>query len=410
MKYLIQAPERIDCTIYPPASKSISNRALIINTLSYSPLPIKNLAKCDDTEVLAKALNSNKRNFDVGAAGTAMRFLTAYLSKIVGEWTITGTERMQQRPIKLLVDVLRQLGARIEYTGKEGYPPLKIYGSALQGGEITMDGGVSSQYISALLMIAPCMENGLTLNLTGQVISRPYIQLTLRLMEQFGISSFWKDQTIRIAPQEYRPTSVFVESDWSATSYWYEMMALQPAASIAMTGLRKNSMQGDAAVAKLFERLGVHTAFDNEGVRLRSGVNTTKKLVYNFVNEPDLAQTLVVTALFLDLPFRFSGLQSLKIKETDRVGALQTELRKLGYVINESADGVLEWNGERCEPEADPVINTYEDHRMAMAFAPVALKRLEGICIADPEVVSKSYPRYWDDLRKAGFTINEISE
>lgn len=408
MKYLIKAPEeRLRASVQLPASKSISNRALILNALSYSPYDIQNLSDCDDTEVMVKALNSDSRDFDIKAAGTAMRFLTAFLSKIVGEWTITGTERMKNRPIKLLVDALNSLGARIEYMEKEGYPPLRIFGSALQGGEISLAGGVSSQYISALLMIAPLMEKGLTLHLEGNIISRPYINLTLQLMEQFGVKAIWNGQTIKILPQEYKPIRFTVESDWSAASYWYSIMALSKNAEIELLGLFKNSLQGDAAGAKLFAQLGVGTTFTDRGVMLKYNGNVTKKLIYNFVNEPDLAQTFVVTCVLLNIPFRFTGLQSLKIKETDRIEALKTELRKLGYLLTDSNDSILEWNGERCEPEADPIIATYEDHRMAMAFAPAALVLPKGLKVADPEVVTKSYPAYWEDLRRAGFALIE---
>lgn len=408
MKYLIKAPEeRLRASVQLPASKSISNRALILNALSYSPYDIQNLSDCDDTEVMVKALNSDSRDFDIKAAGTAMRFLTAFLSKIVGEWTITGTERMKNRPIKLLVDALNSLGARIEYIEKEGYPPLRIFGSALQGGEISLAGGVSSQYISALLMIAPLMEKGLTLHLEGNIISRPYINLTLQLMEQFGVKAIWNGQTIKILPQEYKPIRFTVESDWSAASYWYSIMALSKNAEIELLGLFKNSLQGDAAGAKLFAQLGVGTTFTDRGVVLKYNGNAVKKLIYNFVNEPDLAQTFVVTCVLLNIPFRFTGLQSLKIKETDRIEALKTELRKLGYLLTDSNDSILEWNGERCEPEADLIIATYEDHRMAMAFAPAALVLPKGLKVADPEVVTKSYPAYWEDLRKAGFALIE---
>jgi 3-phosphoshikimate 1-carboxyvinyltransferase len=405
MNYLIKGPALLKASVQLPASKSISNRALILNALSYSPYEIQNLSDCDDTEVMVKALNSNARDFDIKAAGTAMRFLTAFLSKVVGEWTITGTERMKNRPIKILVDALNALGGKVEYMDREGYPPLRIFGSALQGGEISLSGGVSSQYISALLMIAPLMENGLTLSLEGNIISKPYIHLTLQLMELFGVKAEWNGQVIKVQPQEYNPIRFTVESDWSAASYWYSMMALSKNAEIELSGLFKNSLQGDAAGAKLFAQLGVGTTFTDRGVVLKRTGNLAKKLVYNFVNEPDLAQTFVVACVFLNIPFRFTGLQSLKIKETDRIVALKTELSKLGYILTDSNDSILEWNGERCEPEDNPVIATYEDHRMAMAFAPAALVRPEGIAIADPEVVTKSYPRYWDDLKAAGFII-----
>ena len=405
MKYRITAPALLKASVKLPASKSICNRALILNALSYSPYDIQNLSDCDDTEVMVKALNSNERDFDIKAAGTAMRFLTAFLSKVVGEWTITGTERMKNRPIKILVDALNALGAKIEYMEKEGYPPLRIFGSALQGGEILLAGGVSSQYISALVMIAPLMENGLTLHLEGNIISKPYINLTLQLMAQYGVKAEWNGSTIKVRPQEYNPIPFTVESDWSAASYWYAMMALSRNAEIELLGLFKNSLQGDSAGAKLFAQLGVGTTFTERGVLLRRNGNSVKKLNYNFVNEPDLAQTFVVACVLMNTPFRFTGLQSLKIKETDRIEALKTELRKLGYLLTDSNDSILEWNGERCEPEEHPVIATYEDHRMAMAFAPAALVRPEGIEIADPEVVSKSYPHFWEDLKAAGYSI-----
>ncbi len=407
MEYQIKAPAKLQASIQLPASKSISNRALILHALSYSPYDIVNLSDCDDTEVMVAALNSDSKDFDIKAAGTAMRFLTAFLSKIVGEWTITGTERMKNRPIKLLVDALNSLGARIEYIEKEGYPPLRIFGSALQGGEISLSGGVSSQYISALLMVAPLMENGLTIRLEGNVISRPYILLTLQLMEQFGVKASWAGQTIKVVPQEYKPIPFTVESDWSGASYWYQMAALNKNAEVELLGLFKNSLQGDAAVAGIFTQLGVSTTFTDKGVTLKKNGNLCSKLVYNFVNEPDLAQTFVVTCVLLNIPFRFSGLQSLKIKETDRIEALRTELKKLGYLLTVEGNCVLTWNGERCEPEEHPVIATYEDHRMAMAFAPAAFAIPQGICIAEPQVVSKSYPHYWDDLRKAGFEIKD---
>ncbi|MDD4515741.1 3-phosphoshikimate 1-carboxyvinyltransferase [Massilibacteroides sp.] len=404
-KYLITVPNGLHQeTIQLPASKSISNRTLILNALSYSPYEIKNLSDCDDTEVMIAALNSNGNQFDVKAAGTAMRFLTAFLSKVVGEWTITGTERMRNRPIKLLVDALTSLGARIEYMEKEGYPPLRILGSVLQGGEISLNGSVSSQYISALLMVAPLMEKGLILRLEGDIISRPYIHITLELMRQFGVSASWVDDTITVAPQEYTPIPFVVESDWSAASYWYTISCLS-GCSMELSGLYKDSLQGDAAGAVLFKELGVETTFSTEGVRLTPGGACCKELVYDFVNEPDLAQTFAVVSVLLNIPFRFTGLQSLKIKETDRIAALMTELGKLGYVLHETEGHGLKWDGERSDPEKEPVIATYEDHRMAMAFAPAALVIPEGIRIAEPHVVSKSYPHFWEDLRKVGFRI-----
>lgn len=404
MKYQINAPQKVTGEIKLPASKSISNRVLIINALSYSEHAVSNVADCDDTNVMLKALESDDCNFDIGAAGTSMRFLTAFLSKIVGEWTITGTERMKNRPIRILVDALNQLGAKIEYMEKDGYPPLRIFGSSLQGGDLSLDGSVSSQYISALLMVAPTMENGLNLTLEGNVISKPYINLTLRLLEEFGIKSSWVGNTIKIKPQEFVPKAFTVESDWSAASYWYQIAALSKDFDIELLGLHKNSYQGDSKLTEVFNKLGIVTKYTDKGVRLLKGDFVTEKLVYNFVDQPDLAQTFVVTCCLMGIPFYFNGLQTLKIKETDRILALKNEMKKLGYLITDKNDSILEWNGERCEPEAEPVIATYEDHRMAMAFAPAALK-MDSITIAEPQVVSKSYPQYWEHLVSVGFGI-----
>ena len=404
MKYLIQAPEAIHSVVQLPASKSISNRALIIHALSNTDSPLENLSDCDDTDVMIMALTQGKSTIDIKAAGTAMRFLTAYLAQQPGEWILTGTERTKNRPIRVLCDALRTLGGKPEFIEKEGYPPLKITGTTLKGGEITLDGSISSQYISALLMIAPKMRDGLRLHLSGTVISKPYIHLTLSLMKEFGIESNWTDTIISIAPQEYKPIPFIVESDWSAASYWYQMAALCDEQEIELLGLNENSYQGDARLTEIFSLLGVTTHYTERGVLLRKNKEHCNKFVYDFVDQPDLAQTFVVTSALMDIPFRFTGLQSLKIKETDRIHALIQEMKKLGYLLRESEENTLEWNRERCTAEEVPVIATYEDHRMAMAFAPVALK-LKEIRIEDPQVVSKSYPSYWENLKQAGFTL-----
>ncbi len=406
MQYKIIAPSSLKGKIKLPASKSISNRVLILNALSYSPFEVQNVAECDDTQVMLNVLDSDDNHFDIKAAGTAMRFLTAFLSKILGEWTITGTERMKNRPIRILVDAINELGGKIEYVEKEGYPPLRIFGSALTGGELDLDGSVSSQYISALLMIAPTMEKGLTLRLQGEVISQAYISMTLKLLEEFGVKSAWNGNVIRIQPQEFIPREYTVESDWSAASYWYEMVALSNDAEVELLGLYKNSTQGDSKVAEIFAQLGVKTTYTKEGVKLTKTGSVTPKLIYNFVDQPDLAQTFVVTCCMLGIPFYFNGLQTLKIKETDRILALKNEMKKLGFIIADKKDSILEWNGERCAPEVDAAIATYEDHRMAMAFAPAALK-LDSVTIAEPQVVSKSYPLYWENLKSVGFAVAE---
>jgi 3-phosphoshikimate 1-carboxyvinyltransferase len=319
---------------------------------------------------------------------------------------ITGTERMKNRPIKMLVNALNGLGARIEYIDKEGFPPLRINGCPLEGGEVWLDGGISSQYISALLMVAPLMANGLRLHLTGRVISKPYLQLTIRLMNEFGVTVSEDGQTFSIRPQPYIAVPFTVESDWSAASYWYEMVALSDDAEVTLAGLLSNSMQGDAYIVNLFDQLGVETAFVSNGIVLKRKVRYINvPFLYDFTDMPDMAQTFAVTCTMLDIPFCFSGLQSLKIKETDRLAAIRTELSKLGYLLAEKDGRILQWNGERTEPVSSPIIHTYEDHRMAMAFAPIALRRTDGIRIADCEVVSKSYPHFWDDLLRAGFSL-----
>lgn len=405
MRYKLSAPSVVKTTIQLPASKSISNRALIINALARGTTPPCNLSDCDDTLVMIKALAENNETIDIMAAGTAMRFLTAYLNTVQGTHILTGTERMQQRPIQILVNALRELGAQIEYAGKEGFPPLRIHGTELKGNELTLKGNVSSQYISALLMIGPVLKNGLRLHLTGEIISLPYINLTLQLMKEFGAKAAWtSENSIEVAPQPYTPVSFMVESDWSAASYWYQIAALSEQAEIELMGLFRNSYQGDSRGAEVFSRLGITTEFTHEGVLLKKSNRLVEQLNEDFVDIPDLAQTFAVTCCLLGIPFRFTGLQSLKIKETDRIFALKTELRKLGYLLQDVQDSILIWDGERCQPEAQPVIQTYEDHRMAMAFAPAAL-RFPEMRIAEPQVVTKSYPTYWENLQQAGFGI-----
>ena len=404
----ITSPTRIDTTILLPSSKSISNRALIINALGHGIYPPENLSDCDDTQVMLRALKSQPHEeIDIMAAGTAMRFLTAYLSVTPGSRIITGTQRMQQRPIAILVNALRELGAHIEYVANEGYPPLRIQGGNLQKSHITLPGNVSSQYISALLMIGPSLPNGLTITLTGDIISKPYINLTLQLLKDFGAEADWQGESqLRVAPKPYQSVPYYVESDWSAASYWYQIAALSKEAHITLPGLFEKSYQGDSKVAELFRQLGVETIYGKQEVHIQKGGKPVERMEYNFINQPDLAQTFVVTCALLDIPFRFNGLQSLKIKETDRMAALINEMAKLGYVLQESDGSVLSWDGERCAKSTDS-IDTYEDHRMAMAFAPASLV-LPDISINNPQVVSKSYPKYWDNLRQAGFILNEI--
>ena len=415
-QYRLTAPCRLEATISLPASKSISNRALIIYALSGGKNMPSNLSDCDDTEVIINALRNMPEEIDIKAAGTAMRFMTAYLSVMEGTHILTGTERMKHRPISILVDALRKLGANIEYVGTEGYPPLRITGQSLNGGLLEIPGNVSSQYISALLMTAPMLKEGMTLHLLGDIISRPYIDLTLWMMGEFGADAEWfSNDTIVVKPQPYKNRDYFIESDWSGASYWYEMMALcaDKRSEVKLTGLMDGSKQGDSTTRYIFSLLGVKTQFESkqagiaQTVTLKQNGRCVPKLEYDFINAPDLAQTFVVTCAAKGIPFHFKGLSTLKIKETDRIEALKTEMRKLGYVLQDHNNSELIWDGERCDPSFEQGIDTYEDHRMALAFAPYAFLH-DKLIINNPQVVTKSYPHYWEDLRLAGFTIEDL--
>ncbi|NPD91888.1 3-phosphoshikimate 1-carboxyvinyltransferase [Xylanibacter muris] len=415
MQYLIKPPRLLNTVINLPASKSISNRALIMHALTGNGTLPQNLSDCDDTEVMINALKHMPETIDIKAAGTAMRFMTAYLAVTPGCHTITGTERMRHRPIAVLVDALRNLGADITYGAEEGFPPLIIKGCNISGGRLDIPGNVSSQYISALLMIGPMLKNGLTLHLTGNIISRPYIDLTLHMMGEFGADAEWTDfDTITVKAQPYKTKEYTIENDWSAASYWYEMMAMCGSLndSVSLTGLTDGSKQGDSSVRYIFSLLGIKTSFadSRQGtpttVTLRNSGRCVSRLEYDFVSSPDLAQTFVTCCAVMNVPFKFTGLQTLKIKETDRIEALKKEMRKLGYVIKDEGGHTLYWTGERCVPIQNPIIETYDDHRMALAFAPLAF-RIKGLRIDNPMVVTKSYPHYWEDLRKAGFEIDE---
>lgn len=392
MDYKIFAPDKIEMEVDLPASKSISNRMLILNALCGGEL--HNIARCDDTDAMRRALATDTTasgtvvTVNIGAAGTAMRFLTAYYATLEGsEVILDGTERMRHRPIALLVDALRRCGADIEYAGEEGFPPLHITGRKLSASHIEIAGNVSSQYISALLMVAPlmgCRE----VTLTGEIISLPYITMTLTLMRLMGVDCTMSGATISIpADAHYVPCNFTVENDWSAASYWLELQSLLPQSRITLKGLHTESAQGDSAVAGIFSRMG-----------------GTAPIILDLKETPDLAQTIVVTACLLGCHFHITGLRTLRIKETDRIDALCTQLRRLGYVITAGDDFSLSWNGERCAPEPEPHISTFDDHRMAMAFAPAAVL-FPGIVIDDVEVVSKSYPDFWRHLDAAGFTL-----
>lgn len=410
MQYQITAPQTLHADVALPPSKSISNRALIISALAGGGVRPDHLSDCDDTKVMVHALEYRPTTVDVRGGGTSMRFLTAYLATIEGEHVLTGSDRMRCRPIGALVDALRYLGADITYLGEEGFPPLLIRGRRLSGGRLEIAGDVSSQFISALLMIAPTLDGGLELHMTGELVSRPYIDLTLCMMREYGAEADWTDtDTITVAQKGYTPRPYTIESDWSAASFWYEILALTDdmESSVTLRGLTDGSKQGDSVSRYLFSLLGVKTRFADDGsVVLRKQPCMLSRMDYDFVSAPDLAQPLAVTCALRGIPFRFSGLASLRIKETDRMEALKSELHKLGFVVQAEGD-TLVWDGSQCEPyvASEGGIDTFDDHRMAMSFAPAAIM-YPGLGIREPRVVSKSYPHYWDDLSRAGFHID----
>lgn len=410
MNYRIIAPRRIEGEIDLPASKSISNRVLLLNALCATPGRLSNLAQCDDTDAVLSALaQPDASEVNIGAAGTAMRFLTAYFATREGrEVVIDGTERMRQRPIGVLVDALRQLGADIEYVEAEGYPPLKITGTRLHGGALTVSGSVSSQYITAILLIAPVI-GGIALTIEGEIMSRPYIDMTLVLMARYGVKAEWRENVIHVPAGEYTALDFTVEADWSAASYWWAMQAIVPQSRITLKGLEPQSLQGDSRIAELMSQMGVMGNWCGRYLDLRSngGVGCCCSTFADLSGTPDIAQTLVVMLCLMGRPFRITGLRTLRIKETDRLEALRIELRKLGYVVKVEGDDAISWHFETTAAETAPHISTYHDHRMAMAFAPAAI-RFPGLIIDDAQVVSKSYPLFWEHLRQAGFKIEEV--
>jgi 3-phosphoshikimate 1-carboxyvinyltransferase len=395
--------------IHLPTSKSISNRLLIMSSLSGNRLIPKGLSESDDTVAMKKILQSSSPEHNVGHAGTAMRFLTAYFACKPGEVILTGSERMKNRPIGILVDLLKELGARIDYLGKEGFPPLRISGGKLKGGKRVINSEVSSQYISALLLIAPCLPGGLELVLKGNMVSASYINLTLQLMNRAGIRYTWNKNDIKIEEGNYLSGLFEVEPDWTAASYWFEMTALAKKADIFIPGLTPDSLQGDSALVVIFERLGVRTAFEENGINLLKTKTFPDFFEYDFTLNPDLVQTIIPTCVLKNIPFRFTGTQTLRIKETDRILALHDEMKKFGVQLDYSDSGDwVSWDGKSHFSSKETVlINTYDDHRMAMGFAPICLKTGE-IGITDPMVVTKSYPGYWDDLRKCGFEVEDV--
>ncbi len=378
-------------------SKSESNRLLILQSL-FTNLSLKNLSNSDDTKYLAKALKSNENVVDISHAGTAMRFLTAYFSVKEGrEVILTGSSRMQNRPISILVDALRSLGADISYEKKEGYPPLRIKGKQLNIAHVRINGNVSSQYISALLLMAPGLKKGLDIELLGKVTSVPYINMTLALLGDLDIAHTWKDNLIRIEPKDkIKDTVITVESDWSSASYFYSLVALSENGKVTLSSYKKNSLQGDSSLVQIYENFGVRTYFENDTITLVKEKTKLVPLELDLSDSPDLAQTIAVTCFGLKMACDLTGLHTLKIKETDRLVALQQELEKLGADISVTDKSLHLKSGSTIHEEI--LIKTYDDHRMAMAFAPLALK--VPIQIDDAEVVSKSYTDFWADFEK----------
>lgn len=393
-----QSPIRAEIKL--AASKSECNRALIINALTGFQCDLSNISEARDSQTMLRLLNEKSDVADVIDAGTTMRFLTAYFTVTNQQKTMTGTPRMCERPIGILVDALRILGADIAYEKVEGYPPLKINGFNYSGSnEISIKGNVSSQYISALLLVAPSLPNGITIKLEGEVGSRPYIEMTLKQMGHFGIKydASWETNTLRVENQPYIPQAYAIESDWSGASYWYSIVALADDAEVELLGLKQNSLQGDSAVVDIMKSLGVESNFTDRGVKLTK-ITPATSLHWDFTDCPDLAQTIAVCCALKNIPLTMTGVESLKIKETDRVYALQEELKKLGAELVEVEKNHLYRVSKISEPTETPSIHTYDDHRMAMAFAPVGMKR--EIVIEEPGVVVKSYPGYWKDLAK----------
>jgi len=410
--------KNINTEIQLTGSKSECNRALIISALSKKLVKVENLSNAADTVTLNGILNNleeeleveiqESKTVDVGPAGTAMRFLSAYLSAKNGNFLLTGTERMKQRPIGILAEALKTIGADISYTEAEGFPPLNIVGPLNQKtAQVKIKGDISSQYISALLMIAPILPQGLTLEIEGELTSKPYVDMTLDMLAEVGIAHAWNGNSISIKPQVFKPGTLVVEPDWSAASYWYSIAALADEAEISLPALKEKSLQGDSQIKNIMKVFGIATSKTKDGIAISNlGLSLETKEVLDLKTCPDLAQTIVVIAAALGKNMSFTGLETLKIKETDRIAALQNELAKIGVTFTED-HLVYTLNTDNLHFPDKVTFATYEDHRMAMAFAPLALL-IKEVEIEEMQVVEKSYPYYWEDLKKAGFEVREI--
>jgi 3-phosphoshikimate 1-carboxyvinyltransferase len=408
--------KNIDTEIQLTGSKSECNRALIISALSKKLVKVENLSNAADTVTLNGILNNleeeleveiqESKTVDVGPAGTAMRFLSAYLSAKNGNFLLTGTERMKQRPIGILAEALRTIGADISYAEAEGFPPLNIVGPLNQKtAEVKIKGDISSQYISALLMIAPSLPQGLVLEIEGELTSKPYVDMTLDMLAEVGIEHTWNGNLISIKPQVFKAGTLVVEPDWSAASYWYSIAALADEAEISLPALKEKSLQGDSQIKNIMKIFGIATSKTDKGIAISNlGLSLDTKEVLDLKTCPDLAQTVVVIAAALGKNMAFTGLETLKIKETDRIAALQNELAKIGVTFTED-NLVYTLNTDNLHFPDKVTFATYEDHRMAMAFAPLALL-INEVEIEEMQVVEKSYPYYWEDLKKAGFGVS----
>lgn len=405
--------KEISTEIALTGSKSECNRALIISSLSKQLVKVANMSNAADTVTLNGILenilqnNPHQQTVDVGPAGTAMRFLTAYLSVQTGQFLLTGTERMKQRPIEILAEALKTIGADVTYAEKEGFPPLLINGPLTQNtSNIKIKGDISSQYISALLMIAPVLPQGLTLEIIGELTSLPYIKMTLDMLEAAGIKYTWQGQQINIPSQSFAAATLTVEPDWSAASYWYSITALAEKATISLPYLKNKSLQGDSHIREIMTAFGVQTTEKDNGICIKSAPKNFSNTILDLKDCPDLAQTIIVCAAALKKNLAFTGLETLKIKETDRVLALQNELAKLGVTLTEN-NLIYTLNCDGLHFPERVSFKTYEDHRMAMAFAPLSLL-IKEVVLEEMDVVEKSYPAFWKDLQKAGFTVEEI--
>jgi len=385
-----------------PASKSISNRALIINALAGGASALHNLSDANDTQLMLRLVNSNERVIDVEDAGTTMRFLSAFFSVTGKNKVLTGTSRMKERPIGILVDALRKLGAEIDYLDKDGYPPIETKGfSAQSTSSIRIRGDISSQFISALMMVGPSLPQGLTLEFEGKVGSRPYIEMTAAIMKHFGVACELLLDRVIIRPRTYTPAEFTVESDWSAASYWFAFASLASQAELLLPRLSLQSLQGDSVIVSIMEQLGVNASMENGLLKLTKK-NHSNEITWDFTHCPDLAQTVAVVCVAKGIKGNFTGLESLRIKETDRIAALQNELKKIGGDLVEVDDANWTLMPSRQLP-ATASFATYKDHRMAMAFAPLAT--LMEVEIENRDVVKKSYPNFWNDMKSFGFDI-----